>query len=201
MALTVIRQAELEAARQRGRVAGGDIERGGWAAKPQWKRSMRVEAARIIDRIARGADEPRCDLVGLRRRLDERAREAASIAARPCGFDHANGKAREIAAKALRRVMKQIVRDPLRVAHHLFGPPRDPEPNETPIPGPLSQGRTRAHPYVPLTGKSGQRDWRCDDPDLLQLIELCRQRAADQECVTDAEIRRLALEPLSNSSD
>lgn len=54
------------------------------------------------------------------------------------------------------------------------------------------------HPYAPLTGKPAQRDRRCDDRDLLRLVELCRRRAADQEHVSDAEIRKLALAPLSN---
>lgn len=53
------------------------------------------------------------------------------------------------------------------------------------------------HPYASLTGKEGQREWQCSDAELLPFLDLCRRRAADQECVSDQEIRELALKALS----
>ena len=55
------------------------------------------------------------------------------------------------------------------------------------------------HPYASLTGKATQRPWRCDDAEIEALLQLCRGSAADQEHVSDDEIRKLAADPLGSS--
>lgn len=125
VALTVVRQEELETARKDGGVNSELIERDGWTASPQWKRWMRVEVARVVHAVATQDKDVPCDLDALRRAQDERAANAAAIAALPCGFDPTNQEARD-ATKPVGRIVKQLVRDVNLVTDRLFGPRRDP---------------------------------------------------------------------------
>ena len=52
------------------------------------------------------------------------------------------------------------------------------------------------HPYADVCGKPGQIPWQSDDLALQPLLDLCRDRAVDQECLTVEEIRANAASPL-----
>jgi DNA polymerase-3 subunit epsilon len=159
-ALTTVTQDELERAAERGHVGADDVKREGWAVNPQWNRWMRVEVARMIDAVAKG--KAHCDLAALRRALSERAETMRAIEALPCGFDHRNAEARNLAALRLGSISRLLLRKPKDLAVQIFGGPLDPdlialravfngEPDSASEPNPRPAGVAPPPPEPPRT--------------------------------------------------
>lgn len=156
VALTVVRHDELEAASDAGGVVPRQIERHAWSATPQWKRGMRVEIGRVIHALARRSRH----LQGLRERIEKRRIVAEALREMPCGFDHANAEARDIAAGAMARILKLLLPDREAMLVRLFGPARDPsleadsaflsgDPPPAPAPDPVSPGPAKIKAVSP----------------------------------------------------
>src|SRR6185437_10862600 len=112
---------------------------------------------RVIHALARRSRH----LQGLRAQIEKRRVVAEALSAMPCGFDHANAEARDIASGAMARILKLLLPDREAMLDRLFGPGRDPsleadaaflagDPPPAPSSGPVSAGPATARAVSPV---------------------------------------------------
>ena len=53
------------------------------------------------------------------------------------------------------------------------------------------------HPYSKVSGKPNQKRWYCKDELVNNLLDLCTNRAVDQECIDSSKLGEIASKPLT----